>query len=471
VTRYDAVIVGAGPNGLAAAVALARAGKSVKVFEGAGTIGGGARTMEVTLPGFRHDICAAVHPLGLGSPFLRELPLEDFGLRWVHPAIPFAHPLDSREAVYVHRSVEATASEIGGVDGEEYRKRIAPLVRDWDLIENHLLGPPVRVPRHPAALARFGWVGLQPATSLMEVFRHEAAKALFAGSAAHSFLPLSHLLTSTFALLYPLTAHRWGWPFAAGGSQAIVDALAGLFRSLGGEIETGRWIARLSDLPEARVTLLDVTPDVFVQMAGERLSAGYRRKVRRFRRSPAAFKVDYALSSPVPWANQRLLDVGTLHVGSSASIVASEAANWKGKRPARPFMLVAQPSLFDPTRAPEGQHTLWVYAHVPFHTDDDYLPAIEAEIEALAPGFSARIIERCVSAPPDLEAYNPNYAGGDITGGAHTVKQLLFRPFPATNPYATPLPGVFLCSASTPPGAGVHGMCGYYAAQAALRET
>jgi phytoene dehydrogenase-like protein len=426
--------------------------------------------MELTAPGFRHDVCAAVHPLGLGSPFLSTLPLEDFGLRWVHPAIPFAHPLNAREAVFVHRSVEATVAEIGGVDGEEYRNRIGPLVEDWDLIANELLGPVLRIPRHPTKMIKFGWVGIQPATTLIDTFRHEAAKALFAGTAGHSFVPLSRPLTSAYALMYPITAHRLGWPFAASGSQAIVDALAGYLRSLGGEIETGRWIARLEDLPPSRVTLLDVTPDLFAQMAGSRLPASYKLRVRRFRRGPAAFKVDYALSAPVPWTNQRLLDVGTLHLGSSASIIASEAANWKGRRPERPFMLVSQPSLFDPSRAPAGHHTLWVYAHVPHASAENYLGVIETEIEALAPGFRNVIIDRCVSAPSDLEAYNPNNAGGDITGGAHTLRQVVFRPFLKLNPYATPLPGVFLCSSSTPPGAGVHGMCGYWAARTALKH-
>jgi len=468
-SNYDAVVVGAGPNGLAAAIALAQAGKSVKVIEGAATIGGGARTIELTAPGFRHDVCSAVHPLGLGSPFFRSLPLEDFGLRWVHPPIPFAHPLNARDAVYVHRSVEATAEELGGADGEEYRNRIGPLVNDWDLIENQILGPVVRVPRHPIAMARFGWVGILPATTLLKAFRHEGGKAILAGAAAHSYLPLSRPLTASFGLLYPMTAHRWGWPFAAGGSQSIVDALAGYLQSLGGEIETGSWVTRLDELPPAKAVLLDVTPDVLLRMAGHKLPGLYRQRVRRYKRAPGAFKVDYALSGPVPWANQRLLDAGTVHIGSAESIVAAEEAIWKGRRPRRPFLLVAQPSLFDPSRAPAGQHTLWVYAHVPRGTTDDYLPAIEAELENLAPGFSERVIDKCVSTPADLEAYNPNYVGGDITGGAHTIKQVVFRPLPSRNPYSTPLPGVFLCSSSTPPGAGVHGMCGYWAAQTALK--
>ncbi|MCA1736210.1 MAG: NAD(P)/FAD-dependent oxidoreductase, partial [Actinobacteria bacterium] len=339
-SNYDAVVVGAGPNGLAAAIALAQAGKSVKVIEGAATIGGGARTIELTAPGFRHDVCSAVHPLGLGSPFFRSLPLEDFGLRWVHPPIPFAHPLNARDAVYVHRSVEATAEELGGADGEEYRNRIGPLVNDWDLIENQILGPVVRVPRHPVAMARFGWVGILPATTLLKAFRHEAGKAILAGAAAHSYVPLSRPLTASFGLLYPMTAHRWGWPFAAGGSQSIVDALAGYLQSLGGEIETGSWVTRLDELPPAKAVLLDVTPDVLLRMAGHKLPGLYRQRVRRYKRAPGAFKVDYALSGPVPWANQRLLDAGTVHIGSAESIVAAEEAIWKGRRPRRPSLLV-----------------------------------------------------------------------------------------------------------------------------------
>jgi phytoene dehydrogenase-like protein len=466
---YDAVIVGAGPNGLAAAVALAQAGRSVKVIEGGATIGGGARTMALTQPGFRHDVCSAVHPLGLGSPFFRQLPLEEHGLRWVHPVTPFAHPISPREAVLVHRSVEATAEELGGADGEEYRDRIGPLVEAWDQIESALLGPLLRIPRHPIAMARFGWVGVLPVTTLINSFRHEPARALFAGTGAHSFLPLSKRFTAAYGLLYPITAHRWGWPFAAGGSQAIVEALASYFRSLGGDIETGVWVESLDKLPSSRSVFLDVTPDVFVRICGESLPDTYRRRVSRFRRAAGAFKIDYALSGPVPWANHRLDDAGTIHLGSSQSIIAAEARIWKGEEPERPFILAAQPSLFDPSRAPDGLHTLWVYAHVPRGSVTDYRPQIEREIENLAPGFSERIIESCVSTPADLEAYNPNLAGGDITGGAHTFKQVLFRPMPARNSYRTPLPNVFLCSSSTPPGAGVHGMCGYWAARTALR--
>jgi phytoene dehydrogenase-like protein len=468
--RYDAVVVGSGPNGLAAAVALARAGRSVKVIEGAPTIGGGARTMELTLPGFRHDVCAAVHPLAMGSPYLRELPLAEHGLRWVQPPVPFAHPISPREAVLVHRSVATTAARLGRADGAEYQRRVEPFVERWDRISQHILGPVLRRPLHPADLFRFFWVGALPARTLMNAFAEEPARALIAGAAAHSFLPLSHLLTASFGLLYPITAHRLGWPFAAGGSQAIVDALASYLRSLGGEIETGRWISRRDQLPPARVVLFDLAPQGLASIAGLALPKSYRSRLRRYRHGPAAFKIDYALDGPVPWVNAELADAGTIHIGSSTSIMEAEAAIWRGKRPQRPFLLLAQPSLFDPGRAPAGRHTLWAYAHVPAGSTDDYTSFIDSEIETLAPGFNEIVLDRCVSTPADLEEYNPNYVGGDIAGGAHTMRQLLFRPVIGTHQYATPTEGIYLCSSSTPPGAGAHGMCGYWAARAALNR-
>jgi len=469
-TKFDAVVVGAGPNGLSAAIALAQAGRSVKVIEGAETIGGGARTMELTRPGFRHDVCSAVHPLGLGSPYFRQLPLEDFGLKWIQPKIPFAHPLSPKEAVFVERSVAATAAQLGTADGEEYSRRIEPLVEDWSKMEPSILGPILRVPKHPLTMAKFGWVGALPAASLVKAFSDEPAKAMISGAAAHAFKPLNRMLTASFGLLYPITAHRFGWPFAEGGSQSIIEALAGYLRSLGGEIEVGRWVKRMSDLPPARATLFDVTPEVLMGIAGDILPNFYRRQLGRFRRGPGTFKVDYALAGEVPWLNKRLGLAGTIHIGSSESIAAAEAAIWKGHRPARPFMMVAQQSMSDPTRAPAGQHTLWAYAHVPGGSTEDFSSGIEQEIENLAPGFKDLIIERCIASPTDLADYNPNYSGGDITGGAYTVMQTVFRPVPGRSPYATPAKGIYLCSSSTPPGAGVHGMCGYWAAQSALKR-
>jgi phytoene dehydrogenase-like protein len=467
-SSYDAVVIGSGPNGLAAAIELATAGRSVRVIEGQETIGGGARTMELTRPGFRHDVCSAVHPLGLGSPFFRRLPLENHGLAWVQPPVPFAHALGPNEAVLVQRSVGATAAELGGTDGEEYQKRMESLLSHWDQIESHILGPPLRFPRHPLALARFGWVGVLPARTLIDAFTGERGRALMAGAAAHAYLPFNRLLGASFGLLYPVTAHRYGWPFAAGGSQSIIDALASHLISLGGEIETGRWVRSLRELPTAKVVLADLSPEVLAAVGGGALPQRYRRRLGRFRRAAAAFKVDYALKGPLEWSNPRLADAGTIHVGTAGSIAEGEAAIWKGRPPRHPFMLIAQPSRFDPARAPKGSHTLWVYAHVPYGSEDDYASVIESELEALAPGFRDLVLDRCVAAPADLEAYNPNYAGGDITGGAYTVSQTLFRPFPG-GPYRTPLEGVYLCSASTPPGAGVHGMCGYWAARTVLR--
>jgi phytoene dehydrogenase-like protein len=466
--EYDAAVVGAGPNGLAAAVTLARAGRSVVVFEAARTVGGGARTAELTLPGFRHDVCSAVHPLAVGSPFFRSLPLHEHGLEWVHPDHPLGHPLSPREAVVVHRSIVATEAGLDESDAEEYRRRVGSVVDHWDELESQLFGPLLRIPDHIGPFLRFSLVGGLPATQVMAGFSSEAAKAVFAGAAAHSYLPLNRPLTAAFGLLYLATAHKWGWPVARGGSQAIVDALASLLRSLGGEIVTDRPVSSLAELPPTRAVLLDTTPGGLEAITGERLPAGYRRRLAAFRHGPAAFKVDYALAEPVPWANRELEAVGTIHLGTSRSIVAAESAIWDGRHPEQPFTLVSQPSRFDPSRAPAGSHTLWAYCHVPSGSTRDYTEAIEEEIEELAPGFRSSIRARCVSSPADLEAYNPNYVNGDITGGAHLIRQLVFRPVVGRNPYATPLPGVYLCSSSTPPGAGVHGMCGWWAATTAL---
>jgi phytoene dehydrogenase-like protein len=370
----------------------------------------------------------------------------------------------------VFRSVASTAARLGRADGGEYQRRVEPFVDRWDHISQHILGPFLRWPRHPLDLIRFGWVGALPARTLINAFAEEPARALIAGAAAHAFLPLNRPLTASFGLLYPITAHRLGWPFAAGGSQAIVDALASYLRSLGGEIETGRWVSRRDQLPPSRVTLFDLTPVGLTNINGLPLPQSYRARLRRFRHGPAAFKIDYALAAPIPWANPELAQAGTIHIGSSESIVEAESAIWHGKRPKRPFLLLAQPSLFDPERAPAGRHTLWAYAHVPAGATDDYTAAIDAEIETLAPGFGEIVLDRCISTPSDLEEYNPNYVRGDITGGAHTVRQLLFRPVLGTNPYATPAEGIYLCSSSTPPGAGAHGMCGYWAARAVLRR-
>lgn len=466
---YDAVVVGAGPNGLAAAITLAQADMSVLVVEGAGHVGGGTRTAELTIPGFRHDVCSAVHPFGVGSPLLRSLPLERHGLRWIHPDIPLGHPLDDAPAALLHRSIDDTAEALGP-DGPPYQRLIGPLVDRWDRIERHLLGPLARPPRRPFATARFALPAARSARSVARRFRTEAGKALFAGNAAHAFRPLTAWGTAGFGLALMTLAHRHGWPFAAGGSQAIADALTSYLRSLGGDIQTGWWVEDLAALPRSRVVLLDVTPQGFLRLAKDRLRASEMAPYRRFRHGPAAFKIDYALDGPVPWADPRLRQVGTVHVGGTfAEIAKAERAAWKGRDPARPFVLVAQPSLFDADRAPTGRHTLWVYAHVPQGSDFDFTEAVEAQIERFAPGFGRRVLARNVITPVDWPQINPNYVGGDIGGGAHTLRQLLFRPVARFDPYRTPLPSVLLCSSSTPPGAGVHGMCGYHAARSALR--
>ena len=464
--EYDAVVVGAGPNGLTAGVLLARAGRSVLVVEGADTIGGGTRTEELTLPGFHHDVCSAVHPFGATSPVLRTLPLEEHGLRWVHPDIPLAHGIDpSRISVLPRDLDEATE-----ILGRNYAARIGPMVEHWAGIEQHLLGPIPRLPRHPLALARFGLEAIRPATTTARALG-PIVGPLFAGCAAHAFLPLDRPLTASFGWVLMASAHVHGWPFAAGGSRAITDSLASLLRSLGGEIRTGTMVHDLDELPPSKLTFLDVTPSGFANMAGARLPSDYLTRAERFRHGPAAYKIDYALSAPMPWRSPELARAGTIHLSGTAEEVASaERAAFEGRRHPRPFILVVQQSMFDETRAPEGAQTLWVYAHVPHASTGDHSEQIETRLEEFAPGFADVVLERHVMSPAAFESYNPNFVGGDIAGGAHTIDQLVFRPFPQTNPYATPIDGVYLCSASTPPGAGAHGMCGYHAVRSAIGD-
>lgn len=465
----EAVVVGSGPNGLAAAVTLAQAGLRVRVVEASEGIGGGARTEELTLPGFRHDTCSGVFPLGIGSPFLSTLPLEAHGLRWIQPEAPLAHALAPDRAVLIERDVDATAERLEG-DGDRYRRVVGRLARTLPRVVDHLLGPPLRLPDHPLSLVSFGLAGLPPATLAARAFTTDAARAAFAGCAAHAYLPLERPLTSAFGWLLLAGAHVHGWPVAAGGAQAITAALAALLTSLGGEIETGRRVEDLSELSGVPLVLLDVDPAGLVRLAGDRLPPRYRRRASRFRRGPAAFKIDYALQGPVPWRSPELGRAGTVHIGGTLEEIArSERNAWRGVADPEPFLLVSQPSLFDPGRAPQGSHTLWVYAHVPHGSTADFTAAIEARLETYAPGFSELVLGRHVTDPAGFEERNPNLVGGDISGGAHTLRQLLFRPFPQRDPYATPLEGVYLCSASTPPGGGVHGMCGHHAARSALR--
>ncbi len=464
----DAVVVGSGPNGLAAAITLARAGRSVLVVERADTVGGGTRSAELTGPGFVHDVCSAIHPLAAGSPFFSELPLAEHGLELVHPDALMAHPLDDGTAVMLERSVEATAAGLGA-DGTVYRKLFEPLVRDQDWLVPFLLGPRP-LPRHPLGAARFGLLAFRSAAALAGRFEGERAKALFAGLAAHSIQPLTRSMTASFGLVLGLLGHAFGWPMSRGGSQAIADALVSYLRSLGGEVETGRPVTSVDELPRSAATLLDLTPRGVVDVAGHRLPDRYVRALRRYRYGPGVFKVDWALDGPVPWAAQECSRAGTVHIGGTAAeIVESEDAVWRGETAERPYMIVAQQSLFDETRAPSGKHTLWAYCHVPNGSTVDMTERMEAQIERFAPGFRDRILARHVMSPADVEARNPNYVGGDINGGVQDLRQLYTRPAVRLNPYATPADGLYICSSATPPGGGVHGMCGLNAARSALK--
>lgn len=465
---HDAVVVGAGPNGLAAAVTLARAGRSVLVIEAKDTIGGGSRTAELTIPGFRHDVCSAIHPLGVAAPLFRSLPLNQHGLEWVHPQVPLAHPLDDGTAVLLDRSVDVTAGMLG-TDGTRYRRLMGPSVALWDKLAADLFAPP-RFPRHPLAYARFALRAVRSARGLAEsLFKGERARALFGGMGSHSVMPLERTGSAAVGIVLGITGHAVGWPVARGGSQSIADAMAAYLRSMGGELVTDLHVDSVEGLPASRAILLDVTPHQLLGMV-HHLPARYRRRVEKHRYGPGVFKVDWALQGRIPWKAAECTRAGTVHLGGTLEeIAAAERAVWDGHHPEKPFVLLAQQSLFDPTRAPKGKHTAWAYCHVPNGSTYDMTARIEAQVERFAPGFRDHIIARSVLSPIELELYNPNYVGGDILGGAQDLRRFLM-PAVRRCPYSTPVKGLYICSSSTPPGPGVHGMCGYHAALAALRR-
>lgn len=469
--KWDAVVVGSGPNGLSAAVTLARAGLAVLVLEAKETIGGGCRTEELTLPGFHHDVCSAVHPTGVLSPAFKEFELRQQGLEWVHSPLPLAHPLPGGDVAVLHRSVEKTAEELGEDEGA-WKRLMEPLLRAGTGFFEEIFKPMTHLPRHPLVMARFGTVAIRACEAVVNAkFRGPRARALFGGCGAHSILPLDKAGTAAFGVILAISGHAAGWPCAKGGSASIARALEKTLREHGGEIELGWMVRRMEDIPESRVVLFDLSPRQVAQIAGEMLPENYRRKLITFRHGPGVFKVDYALDGPIPWKNPECALASTVHVGGSFEEVArSEHLMGRGEVPDRPFLLVAQQSLFDAGRAPEGKHTGWAYCHVPNGCRVDMTDRIEGQIERFAPGFRDLILARHTRGPKEIEAHNPSMVGGDISGGANSLWQFMFRPVPRLDPYATPNRRFYICSASTPPGAGVHGMCGYWAAKSALRR-
>jgi phytoene dehydrogenase-like protein len=467
---YDAIVIGAGPNGLAAAITLAQAGRSVLVREANATLGGSCRSAELTLPGFIHDICSTVQALAIASPFLRSLPLAEHGLELVHPRASYAHPLDDGSAAVAYPSLEETAATLGR-DGAAWKKLFGPIVRDWQKLVPALLGPLPPAPRHPLVLANFGLKALRSARGLAHGwFEGEHARGLFAGVAAHAVAPLEWTATSAFGLVLGASAHAGGWPVARAGSQKLTDALASILRSLGGTVETDARVENIDELPPAKVILCDVTARQLLKLAGHKLPGGYKKRLQAFRYGPGAYKVDWALSEPIPWKASGCRDAGTVHLGGTFEEISSaERAPWEGRFAERPYVLVVQYP-FDPSRAPAGKHTAWAYCHVPHGGELDVTDRIESQLERFAPGFKDTILARSVLNPAALERHNANLIGGDIMGGANLFSQLLARPVLRANPYKTPAKGLCLCSSSTPPGGGVHGMCGHNAARAALRN-
>lgn len=467
---YDAVVVGSGPNGLAAAITLAQEKHSVLLLEAEETIGGGMRTKELTLPGFRHDVCSAIHPLALASPFFRSLNLPRFGLEWIHPPVPLAHPLDDDHAVLMERAIENTAQGLG-CDSYAYMRLLTPFVDQWEGLIGDLLKP-LSIPMHPLTVLRFSLKGLLSAQSIANrYFRDKRARALFGGNSCHSILPLEAMSSGAFGIMLSMVGHAVGWPLAKGGSQKLAESLTSYFLSLGGEIEVNTQISSIQDLPPSKVVLFDVSPRNLDRIVGDRFPGDYRKSLKKHRHGPGVFKVDWALDGPIPWKDSACLKAGTVHCGGTfEEIMTSERHVWDGISPERPFVLLSQPSLFDPTRAPEGKHTAWAYCHVPNGCENDMTHAIEEQVERFAPGFRELIKAKHIMSPARMEEYNQNYIGGDIVGGVQSFHELFIRPLGRWQAYSTPLMGYYICSASMPPGGGVHGMCGHLAAKKALKE-
>lgn len=470
-SAYDAIVVGSGPNGLAAGIVLARAGLSVLIIEGSSVPGGGSRSAELTLPGFIHDPCAAVHPFGKASPFFRSLPLAEHGLTWIEPEAPLAHPLDGGQVVLVERDFEAMVGALG-TDGPAYQRSIRFWVEHWEELFADLVGPLPLPPRHPLSIARVALPSLFPAESLARLlFRNPGTQALFAGMAGHSMVPLNRPLTGAFGLMLSMLSHVVGWPIVQGGTQGLADALISYYRSLGGELVTGCWVKSMAELPSARVILFDTPPRSVLGIAGDWLPAGYRRQLGRFRYGQGVFKADYALDGPIPWENPNCYRTATLHLGGTLEEIAiAEQGVWQGEHSQRPYVLLAQPTVWDPTRAPEGKHTAWAYCHVPAGSTMDMTGPIEAQIERFAPGFKQRILARHTRNSLEMEAYNPNYVQGDINSGVQDLWQFFTRPTFSLTPYRMARKGLYFCNSSTPPGGGVHGLCGFFAAQTVLKD-
>ena len=466
---FDAVVVGSGPNGLAAAIVLQQAGLSVLLLEAKDTIGGGLRSAELTLPGFTHDICSAIHPMAAASPFFSSLPLHQFGLEFISPTLAAAHPFDDGTAAVLEHSIESTASLLGE-DAEAYQKLIGPIVKDWDLIVDDMLAP-FHFPSHPFAMAAFGLKAIPSALTIAKRFSTKHARGLWAGMAAHAIQPLSNLATSAIGLVLMSAAHLKGWPIPKGGSSSIANALANYFISIGGKIEANVVVKSLEQIPSSRAVLFDVTPKQLLQIAGHKFSSVYEWQLKKYRYGMGVFKIDWALDAPIPFIAENCKGAGTIHLGNTLEeIAANEKATSEGAHSEQPFVLLAQQSLFDPSRAPAGKHTAWAYCHVPNGSNKDMTSAIEKQVERFAPGFRERILARHVMNTSQLESYNQNYIGGDINGGIIDIGQLFTRPALRYSPYRTSAKGIYLCSSSTPPGGGVHGMCGYHAGKRALKD-